>query len=363
MKDSKRLIEQVFNGIRPERMPIFDLFCNDAVIEYFAGAKLGGSDDKMVVTKAAGNALDGTRSITVPSRDQATWIDGAGNTRISYRWTSWLKISAYHDVEGWAGWLQEYIEEYQATSGMSIIQLDFTEAEPAEERKKSVVAQQRKYNDLLNGTVNIYCTPSTAINAILYYMGLEIFSYLWADYRDLLFRWIEVYRQVTINYIEITANTQISPVAMIYADIAYNNGPMFSKGMLNDMGFFEQVAQICYTCHKKGIKVIFHSDGYFMSLLDDLVSTGIDGLNPIEKAAGMDIYEIRRKYRDLTLVGGVDVTHLLRSAKPEEIRIETRKIIDEPGTEGRLLIGSSTEIGNDVPLENYLAFHSEVMKG
>ena len=363
MNDSKRLIEQVFNGIRPERIPIFDLFCNDAVVEYFAGAKLDGSDDKMLVTKAAGNALDGTRAITVPGHDQATWIDRAGNTRISDRWTSWLKTFAYQDVEAWAVWMKEYIEKFKLTSGMSIIQLDLTEAKPTEERKKSVVAEQRKYDDQLNGTVNIYCTPSTAINALIYYMGLETVSYLWACYQEVLISWIEVYRQATINYIEITANTQISPVAMIYSDIAYSKGPMFSKSMLSNMGFFEEVEQICYSCHKKGIKVIFHSDGYFMEILDELVATGIDGLNPIEKAAGMDIYDIRRKYPDLTLVGGMDVTHLLRLAKPEEIRIETRKIINETGTEGRLLIGSSTEVGNDVPLENYLAFHSEVMKG
>jgi len=362
MNGSRILIEQAFNGIRLERIPIFDLFCNDEVIEYFAGVKLGGADDEMVVTMAAGSALDGTRSISVPSHDRSTWIDRAGNTRISDRWTSWLKKSAYQDVEDWAGWLEEYIEKYQASSGMSIVQLDLTEAKPTEERRKSVVTKQRMYNDLLNGTVNIYCTPSTAINALLYYMGLEIVSYLWACYRELLLRWIDLYRQATINYIEIAANHQISPVAMIYSDIAYNNGLMFSNSMLNDLGFFEEVEQICHTCHKKGLKVIFHSDGYFMSLLDDLIVTGIDGLNPIEKAAGMDIYEIRSKYPDLTLVGGVDVTHLLRLAKPEEIRIETRKIINETGTEGHLLLGSSTEVGSDIPLENYLAFHSEVLK-
>ena len=86
------------------------------------------------------------------------------------------------------------------------------------------------------------------------------------------------------------------------------------------------------------------------------------GRNPIEKAAGMDIYEVRRRYPELALVGGVDATHLLRTASPQQIRGQTRKIIDEVGAEGRLLIGSSTEVGNDIPLENYLAFHQEAMK-
>jgi hypothetical protein len=65
----------------------------------------------------------------------------------------------------------------------------------------------------------------------------------------------------------------------------------------------------------------------------------------------------------LILVGGVDVTHLLVSGSPEDVREETRHIIDQVGAEGRLLIGSSTELGNDVPLPNYLAFHDEAMRG
>jgi hypothetical protein len=38
-------------------------------------------------------------------------------------------------------------------------------------------------------------------------------------------------------------------------------------------------------------------------------------------------------------------------------------MIDELGAEGRLLIGTTTELDNAVSLENYLAFHDEVMRG
>jgi uroporphyrinogen decarboxylase len=100
-----------------------------------------------------------------------------------------------------------------------------------------------------------------------------------------------------------------------------------------------------------------------MDIMPDLVAAGIDGFNPIEKAAGMDIYELRRRFPELTLVGGMDVTHLLRQGSPAEIRGETRQMIDEVGAEGRLLIGSTTELGNDVCLQNYLAFHNEVLHG
>jgi uroporphyrinogen decarboxylase len=100
-----------------------------------------------------------------------------------------------------------------------------------------------------------------------------------------------------------------------------------------------------------------------MDVLPDLVAAGIDALNPVEKAAGMDVYAVRRQYPELTIVGGLDVTFLLRVGTPDDVRRETRRMIREVGAESRLLIGSTTELENNVPLANYLAFHDEVMRG
>ena len=166
-----------------------------------------------------------------------------------------------------------------------------------------------------------------------------------------------------LRTLERTANAETSPMAMIYSDVAYKGRLMFGKEMLYELGFFDNVAQICDFCQRKGLKVIFHSDGYVMDIMADLVTAGIDGFNPIEKAAGMDVYELRRLYPDLILVGGVDVTHLLPYGSPQDVKRETRRIIENVGGEGRLLIGSTTELENNVPLENYLAFHDEVMRG
>jgi hypothetical protein len=71
---------------------------------------------------------------------------------------------------------------------------------------------------------------------------------------------------------------------------------------------------------------------------------GIVGQNPLEKAAGMD------------------VSRLMPFGTPAEIRAETRKTIREVGAEGGLLIGSSSEIGNDIPLANCLVFRDEAMR-
>jgi uroporphyrinogen decarboxylase len=217
----------------------------------------------------------------------------------------------------------------------------------------------------LNGSVYIACTPSTAINEALfgYHCGLEILSYLWADEPELVLRWFRAIETAQQRFIELTAHADQAALAVIYSDVAFKGRLMFSLDTFRAWGFFDDVARICAACHRAGLQVIFHSDGYIMDLLPDLVAAGIDGLNPIEKAAGMDLYEIRRLYPQLILAGGLDVTHLLPFGTPEEVRRETRRMINETGSEGRLLIGSSTEVGNDVPLANYLAFRDEVFAG
>lgn len=362
MQDSLSLVEQACQGIKPVRTPIFDLLANDAVIEHFAGEPLDGNNDETIVTKAAASALDATRCIAPPNRQARTWIDAAGNTRISDRWTSWLQTPAYADVEGWACWMKRYIEQEDADcSTPSLIQLDLTEHEFDDDRASALRDKQFDLNRTLGGTVPIFCTPSTSLNALIYYIGLEMLSFMWMDFRDICRYWIKLYRRKTIHYIRMHGHHQTSPLAMIYCDIAYKNGLMLSQAMLREMDFFTELQEVGDVCHEAGLYVIFHSDGNMMDLLDDVVATGMDGLNPIEKAAGMDIYEIRRRYPRLILVGGVDVTNLLRTGSCLEIRSQTRNLIEKVGAEGRFLIGSTTEVGNDVPLNNYLAFHNEVL--
>jgi hypothetical protein len=351
MHESQKLITQAISGEKPNRTPIFDLLLHDGIIAHFGGKELDGSDDLSTVYRAIGNCLDGTRVIATPGVVGATWLDDTGSVHVADRWTQWVQEHAITDVDGWVEWIGGYIERMESAQTHS------------EEDRKKALAEQLALNDKLGGTVYIHATPSTDINAALFgYCGLENFSYLWADYPDLVLRWLAAIRKKYRIALETSAHKESSPMAMIYSDIAYKQRLMFGKAMFREIGFFDNVAEICDLCHQRGLTVIFHSDGYVMDVLPDLIAAGIDGLNPIEKAAGMDIYELRRLYPNLILVGGLDVTHLLPFGTASQVRAETRRMIDETGAEGRLLIGSSTELEDNVPTENYLAFHDEVMK-
>ena len=119
--------------------------------------------------------------------------------------------------------------------------------------------------------------------------------------------------------------------------------------------FFGQLRRICDAYHEHEFKVMFHSDGNLMEIMDDLVDAGIDGINPIEVQSGMNLKELKDTYGPkLTMCGGMDVHVLLRRGTKEEVAEGVRRAILESGESGGLLLGSTTELDNDVPPENII---------
>jgi hypothetical protein len=73
----------------------------------------------------------------------------------------------------------------------------------------------------------------------------------------------------------------------------------------------------------------------------------------------MDVGELHRRYPQLLLVGGIDVSQLLPFGSPEEIRNIVVRTIE--AAEGRIMIGSTTELHDGVPLENFLAMREAAL--
>ena len=146
----------------------------------------------------------------------------------------------------------------------------------------------------------------------------------------------------------------------IYDDMAYNTGPMFRPQS------FEQVLLPAYkrmiAAYKAaGARYVFlHSDGDIRPLLDMLIEAGIDGINPLERRAGMHPAELRAKYPRLVLTGGMDNTDTLINGPIERIQAEAREIIDQ-GRDGGMVIGSHS-VSPEIPLPHFLAYHETCMK-
>lgn len=108
--------------------------------------------------------------------------------------------------------------------------------------------------------------------------------------------------------------------------------------------------------HEAGAYVIKHSDGNIMGILDMILETGIDGLNPLEPTAGMDIGLLKQKYgHRVCLVGNIDCGYLLSQAPVEEVRRVTKQTIETAKPGSGFMLSSSNSIHSSVRPENFMA--------
>jgi len=191
--------------------------------------------------------------------------------------------------------------------------------------------------------------------------GLDLLAYAYAENPQLVSDWLEALNWAEIQRVHETADPVLSPVALVYSDIAGTSEVMFSPKFLRKE-FFPRLAQLVAAWHEHGIKVIYHSDGNLWAVLDDFRQAKIDGINPLEPLSNMYAGDVHTAYPEWVLMGGVDVSQLLPFGSEEEVRATVRKTIADAAGTGRLWIGSTTEIHPGAKLQNVLAMWDEIEK-
>jgi len=139
----------------------------------------------------------------------------------------------------------------------------------------------------------------------------------------------------------------------IFDDMAMNDGPMFSPASFEKV-FLPAYRRMVREYRAAGARyVVLHSDGNILPILDMLVDAGIDGLNPLERRAGMDPATLRARYPRLVLTGGMCNTDSLLNGPPGRIEREARELI-EMGREGGVVIGA--DVSPEIPLDHFAAY-------
>ena len=98
-----------------------------------------------------------------------------------------------------------------------------------------------------------------------------------------------------------------------------------------------------------------HSCGDVDELFDDLVEMGLNCFNPFQPEV-MDVWSLLPAYRGrLAFHGGLSTQRTLPFGSVEEVRDETRRLL-ELGRQGGYIFAPAHDVEGDVPLENMLAF-------
>lgn len=113
---------------------------------------------------------------------------------------------------------------------------------------------------------------------------------------------------------------------------------------------------------KPDIIIQYHSCGYVLPLIDDLIEAGIDVLNPVQPEC-MDVNKVIREFGDrLSFNGTLGTQTTMPFGTPDEVCKVTRANLEMAGQRGGLLCCPTHMLEPEVPWENIEAYVSACRK-
>ena len=171
--------------------------------------------------------------------------------------------------------------------------------------------------------------------------------------------------RIVIDYKKRVAERAIdegADVILTGDDYAYRTAPLMSPMLFKEfvLPYLQEMVDLAKS---KGVPFIKHTDGNLWSIIDMIVDTGIDALDPIEPIADMDIGKVKELYGDrIALIGNIDCTELLTHGTPEDVVEAVKETIVRAGMGGGYILASSNSIHPSVKPENYKAMVKSARK-
>jgi uroporphyrinogen decarboxylase len=331
-----------------DRVPLYDLMLNDDCIEFFTGVYAPyGTEGARLQAQAVDRMLDMARGVGAAPRElPADFFTDDPRLRYYARFSSLNEGHAwFQSYEAAAAWVNEQVASLSKWRQSTDLQAAAQQTREEFERLRGWLGE--------DPVVCCLRQSGVGLDDIRHAVGIEFFSYLCADNPGLVSEYLELYTEREVTVIHAIADRELSPWALTFGDIAAKMKLLHSPAWLR-REFFPRLKRLDDAYHEHGITCLFHSDGYLMEIIPDLIEAGIDGLNPIEIVAGMDVGEVHRLYGDkLFLAGGVDMSQLLSYGSPDQVREVCRQTVASAPT--GYFIGSTTELDNSSRLENILA--------
>ena len=150
-------------------------------------------------------------------------------------------------------------------------------------------------------------------------------------------------------------------VMMFGDDIGVQHCPMVSPAMYRRM-LKPRQAKLFELAHSlTSAKLLYHTCGSVVELIDDLIEIGVDVLNPIQvSAAHMETDTLKARFGDrLSFWGAIDTQHVMPNGTPDDVRVEVRKRIRDLAPGGGYVVDTVHNIQADVPPENICALYDE----
>ena len=141
-------------------------------------------------------------------------------------------------------------------------------------------------------------------------------------------------------------------VIMIHDDWGMNMGTLVKPEHWRQY-FLPAITAEVETLAATGTPIIMHSDGNLNAIMDDIMQLPISALNPVQRNAGMDIADIKRRWGDrLCLIGNISASLTLAHGKPDDVELEVLECMRDAGPGGGYIMAPDHSYHSAIPSAN-----------
>lgn len=158
---------------------------------------------------------------------------------------------------------------------------------------------------------------------------------------------------------------KLLPFIYLGEDICYNRGPMVPVSLLKEI-YFPHLKRALQPLKEVGAKIIWHSDGNILPILDDLLGCGADGFQGFQGETDERLEELAslrsRSGDKLILWGSISVTSTLPFGSVKDVEREVERCIDAAAEGGGFFIAPTSSVGPEVPDQNLIAMYRHAIQ-
>ena len=356
----ERIIRTIEGG-EVDRLAIYDIIHSIDFIEHVTGGKVTAESAEDLACEAIREVLDLVRHFCAPTFTEArSYEDEDGFVIKEEWWTKSIMKRPHKTVDEARELMKKDIERIYkciekgqvCKSALEQTQLLGEGCESFEEVKSLF----RRIAGKLSPAVMIAPESVPGMYTATHRYGFEIITYLYADYAEEF----EKYYQALCDYETAKAKSygeliDVTPVALVSCEMCCNTGLIWPPKFIKDVQL-PRVKQVVDAWKSGGFKVIFHSDGNKWEIMDDVMGLGVDAVDSCESLATMEVKKFRQLYPNMTIASPVDCQELLAHGTKEQIVKACRQVIEDSGGQ-RVLLGSTSEIHPEIPVENAMAMY------
>jgi uroporphyrinogen decarboxylase len=148
-------------------------------------------------------------------------------------------------------------------------------------------------------------------------------------------------------------------------DLGLQDGTAMSPDLYREMVKPIHKEFISFIKKRTRAKIWMHNCGSIYDLIPDFIELGIDVINPVQVSArNMDTKKLKKEFgKDIVFWGaGCDSQNVLPWGKPEDIREEVKRRIEDLAPGGGFVFAPIMNIQLDVPVENIIAMFETALE-